>query len=79
MKNSPTPKDAPSYGPRLSRTLEPRGLRPKIEIDMERRDDVTAAVTRYMVAGKEIPYEWISEYNLLTARLADAFKEPKEQ
>lgn len=41
----------------------PIGLMPKFLWDSERLADIISAINRYLQAEKEIPLEWINEYN----------------
>ncbi len=41
----------------------PLGLRPENIAVQERRDEIFAAVWRYVQARKKIPQEWIDEFN----------------
>ena len=44
----------------------PIGLIPKWVHDMDRLEEVRAAINRYFIAELEIPVEWVEEYNNLT-------------
>ena len=46
----------------------PLGLMPKFLWDSERLSDITNAINRYLTAEKEIPIEWIEEYNKLVKK-----------
>ena len=46
----------------------PLGLIPKLFWDSERIADITNAISRYLQAEKEIPIEWIEEYNNLVKK-----------
>lgn len=52
------------------REKPPLGLRPRIFWLHERRDEILQAIDRYMDAGKEIPVEWVQEYNDLTKEVS---------
>lgn len=41
----------------------PLGVSPKDMWDRKRREDLAAAMDRYLEAGKKIPKEWLEEYN----------------
>lgn len=49
--------------------LSPIGLRPRRIVELERTQEIEAAMKRYLEGKKPIPTEWIEEYNELTARL----------
>ena len=51
------------------REQPPLGLKPKYMHDEQRLDDITSAIMRYMSVNKEIPEEWIKEYNELCRNL----------
>lgn len=40
----------------------PLGLRPEYVYKLERIDEITAAMNRYILAKKDIPYYWVEEY-----------------
>ena len=40
----------------------PLGLMPKCIWDLQRKQDIEAAVKRYKDADKPIPWEWVQEY-----------------
>jgi hypothetical protein len=41
----------------------PLGITPKYIHDQERSNDLVEAIQRYLSAGREIPLEWIEEFN----------------
>jgi hypothetical protein len=43
----------------------PLGLMPKKHWIDRRISDINSAINRYMECGKEVPIEWIEEYNEL--------------
>jgi hypothetical protein len=43
----------------------PLGLMPKKHWISRRISDINSAINRYMECGKEVPIEWIEEYNEL--------------
>jgi hypothetical protein len=45
------------------------GLRPKWVWEAKRIGEIAEAIGRYIEAGKDIPMEWIEEYNELTRRV----------
>jgi hypothetical protein len=51
---------------RAKEVKPPQGLRPKYISDMDRLEEVRAAINRYIYAELEIPVEWVLEYNSLT-------------
>lgn len=46
----------------------PLGLTPRFIRDEQRVDDIVAAIERFITARKEIPNEWLEEYNELVKR-----------
>lgn len=47
-------------------TKPPFGVMPRDIWDRKRQKELTAAMQRYLEAGKSIPREWIDEYNELS-------------
>ncbi|MEG0371235.1 MAG: hypothetical protein RR645_02970 [Clostridium sp.] len=43
----------------------PLGIMPKEFWDLHRRDDLKDAINRHLNVGKEVPIEWVDEYNSL--------------
>jgi hypothetical protein len=43
----------------------PLGIIPKKIWDLQRLNDLNEAINRYTAFGKEIPIEWVGEYNNL--------------
>lgn len=43
----------------------PLGLKPKYIHEAQRLSEISAAINRYMLFSKEIPIEWVEEYNEL--------------
>lgn len=43
----------------------PLGIMPKNEWDFIRRNAISNAIARYMMAGECVPKEWVDEYNEL--------------
>lgn len=60
-----------SEPPRGTDSLEkpPKGLVPKYIHTRSRFNDVKEAIIRYIEFGKEIPVDWIEEYNELNNKL----------
>lgn len=46
-----------------SKGKPPLGIKPKPIHDQERSNDLVEAIERYLSAGKQIPLEWIEEFN----------------
>lgn len=44
------------------------GLKPKKYHDDERHSEILGAINRYLIANKQIPIEWIEEYNELLSK-----------
>jgi hypothetical protein len=44
----------------------PLGLMPKYIWDLQRKQDIKAAIDRYIAADKPIPWKWVQEYIRLT-------------
>ncbi|MCY8692645.1 hypothetical protein MOD48_14980 [Bacillus spizizenii] len=59
------PKKTLAKGIKLSLEEPPLGVIPKSLHDERRAEDLKAAINRYIDANREIPAEWIEEYNLL--------------
>jgi len=53
-------------------TQPPIGLTPKVIHNINRVNEIKAAITRYAEVDKEIPIKWIEEYNELTKSLKDS-------
>lgn len=53
----------------------PLGLTPKFIREKERYDEVSYAIIRYIDADKEIPIEWIDEYNELVDKVKNTNNE----
>lgn len=53
------------YVSRKNTTRPPLGIMPKDEWDFIRRNVISNAIERYVMAGERIPKEWIYEYNEL--------------
>lgn len=47
----------------------PVGLMPRWRSDELRRDEIVDAIARFIEVGKDIPLEWIGEYNEICKRL----------
>ena len=47
----------------------PLGLRPRKICDMIREEEIKKAIVRYCEADKQIPIEWLEEYNEILGRL----------
>lgn len=47
----------------------PLGVMPKQIHDLIRTRDLAAAIERYLIAQKQVPEEWINEYNHLINEL----------
>tara|TARA_R110002153_G_scaffold189549_1_gene342343 strand:- start:296 stop:469 length:174 start_codon:yes stop_codon:yes gene_type:complete len=45
--------------------MPPIGLKPKFVNRLERLNEVRGAIVRYYEASREIPIEWVEEYNEL--------------
>lgn len=52
----------------------PLGLKPRHLCDEEREKDIKEAIIRYCEADKEIPIEWLEEYNEILRRLNNRSK-----
>lgn len=48
----------------------PIGIMPRKFWDEQRLQNLSAAINRYLCAGRLVPTEWINEYNELTKRLS---------
>jgi len=48
----------------------PVGITPKFIIQERRRNEIQQGVRRYLEADKELPLEWIEEYNELCRSLS---------
>jgi hypothetical protein len=55
----------------------PLGLRPRFIADEERLREVADAITRYRVAGKPVPVEWLREHDELGYRLQHTWDKPQ--
>lgn len=46
----------------------PLGLRPRIIAEEQRLQEIKEAIMRFMTANREIPQEWVAEYNELATK-----------
>lgn len=53
----------------------PLGLRPRWVVDELRMNEISEAITRYMNAGRDIPDEWLEEWQELAERNPDLIGE----
>lgn len=51
----------------------PLGLRPRWIVEGDRLQEVLEAMSRYISAMKEIPVEWLEEYNDIVERNGEMF------
>ncbi len=49
----------------------PLGVKPQKIHDEQRNEMLSAGISRYLKAGKEIPIEWVDEYNEIITRWAE--------
>ena len=49
----------------MNKEKPPIGLKPKRFHDKERINEISEAMVRYLTVNKEIPFEWVEEYNQL--------------
>lgn len=63
---------------RTKRGRPPLGLKPKHIHDEERMMAIREAIKRYVEAKKQIPLEWVNEYNELVRSTDKHYHEIKE-
>lgn len=49
-------------------TPPPIGIRPRFIIELQRIEEISGGIIRYLEAKRQIPIEWIEEYNELTSK-----------
>lgn len=65
MKNKSNNKTT-EYNKQETEQKPPLGLMPRKLWNEQRYNDICSAMSRYNDCGKQIPNEWIEEYNELT-------------